>query len=728
MIKKESIFLKILIITVATILVTLTVNSGLMLYFGEKYLIDQALESEMTNLKRSSYASELVIEEARELAIQLHTNLNIQKLLYFSNVSQMESDFAMRTLQSFQGIGKEVHSIYVLNRKTQMVYYSGKNLKVSSLWDLDDFFDKEFLYESLNHNRVNKYFPHRRVIHEIDMLTDDVLESDVYSFVVSFSHQQRYETASLIVINVSVDRMKEAIASLDQTPEHPLYVVTSQGELMFGTSQNLPLVTHNFPQFLKNHGSEFHQKIHQGEDEVMVVGYQSPLLTDWYFLKVLELPALLAKTRDAKHIILIISLLVLFVAMLIAMFSLLSMRKPIHALIESAEQAELRTERDRNALLHSRFMSLLDFYADYSSDDVGRILGQCHPQLLASEPFYTMVLSVQNWVHPLIAEFVQNAFSRILGDGGFVQFSFAQDAQLIVFQKRNSQELDALLHPFQQELQAFWDGDVVLAYNKEGVRLEDLGHGIRQIQSFHPYLRKFRFQPILSLSHLQHRHESHGIYPKNQERALLSAILKEEVESIDPCVNGFMDDLLNFSLAFYQRALVRLITAVYEGLIERIQAKVGVPREFDLEGILESLWACQTHREDAQYMVNLFTRMQAALGQDSEVTEHDTIASIIAYIMNHYENPGLGSEMIADAMNMNTTYMLRVFKRETRIPLHRYINDFRLKKAEGLLKSTSLSVNDIIFRVGFANQQSFFRLFKEAYKQTPSQFRETFSN
>ena len=47
----------------------------------------------------------------------------------------------------------------------------------------------------------------------------------------------------------------------------------------------------------------------------------------------------------------------------------------------------------------------------------------------------------------------------------------------------------------------------------------------------------------------------------------------------------------------------------------------------------------------------------------------------------------------------------------------------RMKKARAMLKSSSMTVENIALSVGYQNVEHFNRLFKKAYDMTPVQFR-----
>ena len=50
---------------------------------------------------------------------------------------------------------------------------------------------------------------------------------------------------------------------------------------------------------------------------------------------------------------------------------------------------------------------------------------------------------------------------------------------------------------------------------------------------------------------------------------------------------------------------------------------------------------------------------------------------------------------------------------------------FRFHKAKMLLKTTTLTISEVAFNIGYKDPSYFTRLFKEKYKMTPSKFRKS---
>lgn len=84
------------------------------------------------------------------------------------------------------------------------------------------------------------------------------------------------------------------------------------------------------------------------------------------------------------------------------------------------------------------------------------------------------------------------------------------------------------------------------------------------------------------------------------------------------------------------------------------------------------------------------------------------------------------SEM-ARFVNLSVSHLQHLFKHEMGQSPAQYVQELRLMRAKDLLENSSLSIKQIMFRVGAKDRSNFERRFKQAYKLTPVQYRKVAS-
>lgn len=113
-------------------------------------------------------------------------------------------------------------------------------------------------------------------------------------------------------------------------------------------------------------------------------------------------------------------------------------------------------------------------------------------------------------------------------------------------------------------------------------------------------------------------------------------------------------------------------------------------------------------------------------GKNTSVQRKNDICTILQYIEEHYTQK-IYVEQLADVLYMGVDNFYKFFCAEMGTSPIQFVNNYRLKKAARLLRQTSFSMSIISETVGFQSTSYFTKLFKQAYGQTPSQYRKKYS-
>ena len=84
-------------------------------------------------------------------------------------------------------------------------------------------------------------------------------------------------------------------------------------------------------------------------------------------------------------------------------------------------------------------------------------------------------------------------------------------------------------------------------------------------------------------------------------------------------------------------------------------------------------------------------------------------------------------QYIADALNISQKYLSSLLKLLTGQNTQQHIHNKLIEKAKEKLSTTSLSVSEIAYELGFEHSQSFSKLFKIKTNQSPLAFRQSFN-
>jgi len=136
------------------------------------------------------------------------------------------------------------------------------------------------------------------------------------------------------------------------------------------------------------------------------------------------------------------------------------------------------------------------------------------------------------------------------------------------------------------------------------------------------------------------------------------------------------------------------------------------------------------------YIYSKTTRVQSvALEIFSEILENmvnppdpeekkNYMQECLLYIDKNYTRSSLSVSEIAEYLNLNDKYLSRLFTSFMKMPLIKYINLLRLKKACILLSTTKMPIKDIAQLVGYNDPLYFSKKFSHFILKSPNDFRK----
>ena len=119
----------------------------------------------------------------------------------------------------------------------------------------------------------------------------------------------------------------------------------------------------------------------------------------------------------------------------------------------------------------------------------------------------------------------------------------------------------------------------------------------------------------------------------------------------------------------------------------------------------------------------------ASAGTFHDFDEDDgkRLDAIYRFTINEYHRK-INLDEVAAVSNMTVNSFCRYFKRRTRKPYIRFLNELRIAQACKLLQQNDNSISQIGLEVGFSNLSNFNRKFKEIRNCTPTEFRNQQAN
>ncbi len=149
-----------------------------------------------------------------------------------------------------------------------------------------------------------------------------------------------------------------------------------------------------------------------------------------------------------------------------------------------------------------------------------------------------------------------------------------------------------------------------------------------------------------------------------------------------------------------------------------------------IQNLLENLiWSLINRPDDnrtnqvtmALLFLHILGQSDRIIGDERKSGAERITVSALREIEENYPTASLSR--VAAQHNVTAAYVSRTVKAATGKTFKEHLCEKRLLKAESLLKTSRLPVNDILTAVGYENASYFYRIFYDRYKMTPAQWR-----
>lgn len=116
-----------------------------------------------------------------------------------------------------------------------------------------------------------------------------------------------------------------------------------------------------------------------------------------------------------------------------------------------------------------------------------------------------------------------------------------------------------------------------------------------------------------------------------------------------------------------------------------------------------------------------------------KIVHHNLLQQFELLLADYFEegtglNKGLPTvQYFADKMNISAHYLSDMLKALTGLNAQQHVHEKLINRAKSLIASTSLTISEIAYQIGFEHPQSFHKLFKTKTGQSPKDYKNSFN-
>lgn len=210
------------------------------------------------------------------------------------------------------------------------------------------------------------------------------------------------------------------------------------------------------------------------------------------------------------------------------------------------------------------------------------------------------------------------------------------------------------------------------------------------------------------------------------DKNMITIINPKKSHSCNSCsdiLNKYYMMYLDINWCFNIQKLINEELKTFEDIsIELLEDEINYNKYLDL---CEYLFSANNTLDKENELINFFIDFFSLyLQKNVKKIEDDSFVKIINYLENNYAS-NISLNLLSRKFNLNTFYIIKLFKTQTNLTPHTYLLNIRINKAKQLLKK-GLSLVDTALECGFYDQSHFHRNFVKIVATTPKEYKINF--
>ncbi|MNF90661.1 HTH-type transcriptional regulator YesS [compost metagenome] len=211
-------------------------------------------------------------------------------------------------------------------------------------------------------------------------------------------------------------------------------------------------------------------------------------------------------------------------------------------------------------------------------------------------------------------------------------------------------------------------------------------------------------------------------YPIHKEEQLTDALMLGHVEEVCEICLSILESTAGNSYKNVHLTVFRLFFAI-QMVVDTLEKASG----YDFDIPFHDLFTHLSEQErlvdiQAKFMA-LFVQLEEKLGEKKNAKYDELMKIINGIISTQYMREDLSLDSIAESLNMSPVYLGRLIKKYTSKTLTDLINEYRMEKAQELLRETDKLIVMIAEETGFSSNSYFGKVFKKYQGITPNEYR-----
>ena len=740
LLKNKKIYLTIFISNIVLMTIVIFVLSFILSLSFKEILTDNIYESQKDSLVEMNYSLDYIYESVKTFTLQLYFDSDVSKLRNLTSLDYYEVNTAFNRLSMYGAIIPYLKSIYVYNNMMNE-YYVSTPYGPTRVYSDDEFYDEALKGMVNNAEGYNQLYPIKREIPMIDSHSN-IEYIDGFTYIFSNQNVGTKFGEGGVIVNLSENWMKNMIGRHDSEFQGNTYIVDTQGNVLIDSkSESGPILVDDYFESILNSGEKYGYFVNDALDEQSLIIYSKYEPLEWTIVRVIQLNSIMKEITQVRAKILLISCIILLIGILVALFVVKKIYKPIDLIISKLSALEKEKDRKVNA---ERRQIIKDFILGRSpieEKEMAPIMESLRISESIMPNFLAVYIMIDNYalfktkydikerelLKYAIIDKASRSFEAYFANEGV---DLGDDHILMILSVPNErrelykEDLELLLIKVQDLISRELQISI-------SVIISELGTDFEEIPQLYNQARKLSFDRffynnkcILYYTDEKKKKYSDYGYPVQLEKKLVDELFSGNLEKVWQLYNRIVDDSLDYSYHTVRLTILHIAFSIYSSL-HIMEENIGLSFEFNFENFITNIERIECLVDINKYFESFFASISDVLETKTDLKHKELSESVTKIVNENYSDINLSIEYIADKMNMSPAYLGRLYSKTKSRSIVDFINQVRIEKAKELLISTKHKISEIPDIVGYSSIQHFYRTFKKAVGVTPNEYRNS---
>jgi AraC-like DNA-binding protein len=694
-------------------------------YVFEKNMQEQVFIRSLEILKKNSQFPIFYKDISKTAIRQIYLSKNFQEIQEVSEIPIEKRIDLLSYLRQIASAMPFLDTIYYYHVKSDQIFVTLRENQTIIL-DREEFYDESFLKIISNYRDYKNFMPILRK-------KSTISESDPEIYVYTYLMSNRFppdELEFLIAVNFSQEWFSDFLKGENGGVKSIQYAISRSGEVRIGNEKYEPLEDvsskHYIRAILESEKSTGHF-VSQVSDEgkKLFTFFRSPD-TGWIFISEHSYRAIVRVIRNLR----IVFTIIIFTAIILLFVVYNPLNKRVLNTTDSIlmEMGELAKEREEYQRVARRKI-LRDIVHGYTTIDT-----ETYYEIIDDMPDKGYTTRYQFLLSKHLAPGEENGRISMHALAEKLNPRFGDQASIIEYIRYGAGTVLFLLtiHDDPVDFHDFFaenfTGD--FQYKDYSFGLTGVAEGIFEINTLSYDIhtlthRQFFSQPGDFFYAPEIVQENDFVYPEDEERAMLDALLRCDGDTCKEIIRNIILSTKEFDQIAFQMTVYRIIY----GMKKAVNA---VHIEDSIEGF-ELLMQQMSKETDAYAFPTAFLLIRrietvidsicSVITTHREGRRHKIVCKVDALIKKYYPDTNFHLGEIAEMVDLNPTYLSRIYKQATGESVPKKIMAVRIEKVKEELMATKKTIKQILKESGISENPYFFKVFKEYTGMTPRQYR-----